>query len=293
MIRPSDPKMDIQMPVAADYGILSGATHVKTVDSDWWISGFTHEVSDSRTSVELARVLGGDEVENILQSPQGHAFLSYQPFMIRTTVNGSTFGNDLGRFKELAKENLDLVKQKAIETEFWSGLISKEIIADQPSGQPITNRYLATTPAIDVTPTAGTGVKPRLAQALLEGALTDSTLGYQGVIHSPRAVASVLRVKEGHGGALRTNLGTPLVAGAGYSKTGPTGVDAPAGMYWMYATGPVTVILGGDAVYPDLQSQAINTQKNTIEYKAELPAAVVYSTEQKFAVLVDLSLDYQ
>lgn len=296
MIRTSDPKMDITMPVAAEYGILSGATTVKTVNSDHWISGFTHEVSDSNTSVELARILGGTEVEQILASPNGKTMLSYQPFMIRTKVDGSTFGSDLGRFKELARENLDLVKQMAVETEFWSGAISKKIIEDQNVSaldHSTTNRYLASSLATDVTPVAGTGVKPRYAQALLEEALVSSNLGYQGLIHTPRAVASVLKIKEGRGGALRTNLGTPVVAGAGYSKQGPDGTDAASGKYWMYATGPVTVILGEDAVFPDTHAQAVNARNNTIEYFAELPAAVVWSTQHVYAVLVDLSLDYQ
>lgn len=296
MIRPSDPNMDITMPVAADYGILSGATTVKTVNSDHWISTFTHEVSDSNTSVELARILGGTEFVEIIASPNKQTNLSYQPFMIRTKVDGSTFGTDLNRFKAIAKENLDLVAQKAIETEFWSGTISKGIITDvvpNPLEPNATNRYLASSLATDVTPVAGTGIKPRYGQALLEEAIGNASLGYQGTIHAPRAVASALRVKEGKGGALRTNLGTPMVAGSGYSKQGPDGTNAAPGKYWMYATGPVTVILGEDAVFPETQSQAVNVRNNTIEYFAELPAAVVWSTQHVFAVLVDLSLDYQ
>lgn len=292
MIRPQTDLMDIEKPVTAPYGILSGATNVKTVDSDWWISGFSHEVVDSNTSAELARILGGTEVSEILQSLGGHSFLSYQPFTIRTRSKASTFGNNLDAFKASAKQNLDIIKQKAVETEFWSGEISEKIITDQAPNLPATNRYLASTLATDVTPTANTGVKPRHGLALLEEAITNSTFGYQGLIHAPRAVASALKVK-GRDGVLRTNLDTPVVAGTGYSRKGPDGTDAPKGMYWMYATGPVTVILGDDIVIPEQKAQSVNVRDNTIEYIAELPAAVVFSTQEVFAVLVDLSLDYQ
>lgn len=292
MIRPQVDLMDIEKPVVAPYGILSGATSVKTVDSDWWISGFSHEVVDSNTSAELARILGGTEVSQILQSLGGDSFLSYQPFMIRTTSKASTFGNNLETFKANAKSSLDIITQKAVETEFWSGAISKVVAADQDPDSPVINRYLASSLATDVTPTVGSGVKPRLGLALLEEAITDSTFGYQGLIHAPRAVASALKVKE-KSGALRTNLDTPVVAGSGYSRQGPDGTLAPNGMYWMYATGPVTVILGDDVVFPEPLSQAVNVRNNTIEYIAERPAAVVFSTQEVFAVLVDLSLDYQ
>jgi hypothetical protein len=175
--------------------------------------------------------------------------------------------------------------QKAIEIEFWNGDIAKLLDSDND------NRYLASAQAIDVTPTAGTGVKTRYGLALLEQAIADSPLGAQGVIHAPRDVASALKVKA-DGKTLRTNLGTPVVAGVGYSKKGPTGVVAGAGKAWMYATGPVSVRVGPTIVTPEKLNQAINTRINEIQYFVDGSAAVTWSTTNSYAVLVDLTLDY-
>lgn len=216
------------------------------------------------------------------------------PFAIRTSINGSTFGSNPDYFRTKADDILEIVQQKAVEQEFWSGAISKGLNVEAAEGTDPDhrrNRWLASDIATDVTPTAGTGVKLRYAQALLEEALGNKTIGYRGLIHAPKAVASVMKIKD-EKGVLQSNLGTPVVAGSGYSKQGPDGTMAEAGKYWMYGTGPVTVLLGKTDILPDQLNQAVNARKNTIEIFAEKPAAVVFSTEQVFAVLVDLNLDY-
>jgi hypothetical protein len=134
-------------------------------------------------------------------------------------------------------------------------------------------------------------VKPRYGQAILEGALGDSPTGAEGVIHVTRDVTSILKVKKDDG-ALRTNLGTPVVAGAGYSRRGPDGTLAPTGKRWMYVTGPVSVRRGSLHIIPEKVNQAVDVRVNTIKYFVDRPVAVTWSTTNSYAVLVDLSLDY-
>jgi hypothetical protein len=212
-------------------------------------------------------------------------FKTYYPFDIRASMKVSTFGTNPAELEASAKMALDMVTQKAIEIEFWNGDVAKLLTSDND------NRYLASTRTVDVTPQPGTAVKVWYGLALLEQAIADAPIGANGVIHAPRDVATTLRL-ENDGNVLKTVLGTPFVAGTGYSKRGPSGALAPAGKAWMYATGPVSVRLGPLTIVPDKLNQAVNTRINDIEYFVDRPAAVTWSTTDSYAVLVDLTLDY-
>lgn len=285
--------IDIEKPVVSPYGLLGGAASViKLSDNDQWLGGFTQEVFDAISETHNVRITGA-ETDTVSALLNGSTHLEYTPFAIRAKVKGSTFGSDPRYFGTKAEEILEIVQQKAVEQEFWSGAISKVLNVDSALGTDPNhrgNRWLASSIAQDVTPVAG-GVKLRYGQALLEEALGNNTIGYRGTIHAPKAIASVMKIKD-HKGILETNLGTSVVAGSGYSRQGPDGTIAEAGKYWIYGTGPVTVLLGESMIPAELLTQAINARNNSIEIYAEKPAAVVWSTEQVFAVLVDLNLDY-
>lgn len=286
--------IDNEKPEQSPYGLLGGAASViKLSDNRQWLDGFTHEVYDAISQTHNIKITGepADDPVSILT---GSPFLEYTPFAVKTSIKGSTFGTDPEYFRTKINDILDIVQQKAVEQEFWSGAISKELsataaLANDPEFR--KNRWLASSIATDVSPTPGTGVRLRYGQALLEEALGNKTIGYRGTIHAPKALASIMLIEDKNG-ILQTNLGTSVVSGAGYSKQGPDGTMAGAGLYWMYGTGPVTVLLGETEVLPTQLNQAVNARDNTIEIFAEKPAAVVWSTEQVFAVLVDLNLDY-
>jgi hypothetical protein len=287
MVRPTNTLIETTGPEASPFGILSPATTVVERHDDYWLSGFVYEIGDARVQVDNAVILGADtpaEVTSVVPNT-GDTYGLYFPFDIEAEVEHSTFGVTPEEIEASAQKALDVVTQKAIEVEFWGGGVASLLTKEN------NNRYLASTQAIDVTPVPGTAVKPRYGQALLEGALGDATLGSRGTIHAPRAAASILKLEEDNA-TLFTKLGNTVVAGTGYSKLGPTGVAAPAGKYWMYATGPVTVILGDMNITPDEKSQAINTRVNTIKYYVDRPAAVTWSTSNVYAVLIDLTLDY-
>jgi hypothetical protein len=286
--------VDTAGPEAHDYGILSSATTVIEDNDERWLSGLTYPTIDAGASVTLAPIGGNSSDLNGSEviSPDGTKppYRFYYPFDIKASMKASTMGSTPEEIYANAEAVINTVTQKAVEIEFWKGVIARTLQATD-SG----NRFLgsaAGTDFIDVTPAGSTGgVKPRYAQALLEQALGDATIGSKGVFHTPRAIASVLKVKDSNG-VLKTNLGTPVVAGAGYSMTGPDGQPAAAGKAWMYATGPLTVRLGPIAVLPGETSQAVDTRINTITYYIDRAAAVTWSTSNLYAVLVDLSLDY-
>lgn len=287
MVRPTTTLIETTGPEASPFGILSPATTVIERHDDYWISSFDYEIKDARVKVDNALILGAatpSEIVSIVPNT-GETYGHYFPFDIEAEVEHSTLGVTPEQIEADAKRALDIVSQKAIETEFWTGGIAKLLTETND------NRYLASTNSQDVTPTPGTAVKPRYGQALLEGALGGATIGSIGTIHAPRAVAGVLKLEQDDS-TLFTKLGNTVVAGTGYSKLGPTGVAAGPNQYWMYATGPVTVILGDMNVTPGKVYQAIDTGINTIKYYVDRPAAVTWSTSNVYAVLVDLTLDY-
>lgn len=271
------------------FGILGPATTVYNENSDYWTSGVTYEINDAGIVVENHVIFGGDQQDGVNvvdNSANPENFKTYFPFDVRASIQVSTFGNTPASVQANAENALAVVEQKAIEAEFWNGDIAKLLTS------PNDNRYLASAATIDLTPTSGTAVKPRLGQAILEGAIGDSPTGAEGVIHVTRDVASVLRLERDGGKSIRTNLGTQVVAGAGYSRKGPSGAVAPNGTRWMYATGPVTVRRGSLHIVPEKVNQSVDVRVNTIKYFVDRPVSVTWSTTNSYAVLVDLSLDY-
>lgn len=272
----------------ASFGILSPATTVYNHTDSFWTSGITYENQDAGLVIANGSIFGVTPARTVTvvnNAASTEHFKTYYPFDVKASVKVSTMGTNPAEIEASAKMALDIVMQKAIEIEFWNGDVAKLLTSDND------NRYLASTQAVDVTPTAGTGVKVRYGLALLEEALGNSPLGASGVIHAPRVAGSALNLDR-DGNKLVSPLGNSVVSGVGYSKKGPTGVDASAGRAWMYATGPVSVRIGPTIVTPEKLNQAFNTQINDIEYFVDGSAAVTWATTHLYAVLVDLTLDY-
>lgn len=276
-----------EQPVKAPYGILSPATTLKELAAESE-AGFRYYIADAGLVVKTQALYGGGATSETIvdNSANTKDFGIYYPFSIEASITASSLGHRPEDLLETAQNALDMVAQKAIESEFWHGTIAQSLTKTND------NRYLSdVVSALDVTPTPGTAVKVRYGQALLEEALAETPLSARGVIHAPKLIASVLQAFD-NGGALVTNLGTNVVAGSGYSHIGPDGTLAPTGKAWMYATGPITVHLGSIAVVPEKLNQSVDTLTNTVKYFVNRPAAVTWSTTHLYAVLVDLTLDY-
>lgn len=281
-------------PLVSPFGILSPAVTLVEDDSDYpsWISGYQYETPDGQTSAANTTVIGTTVEESItdVNNPKSFAYRWYYPFGIRTATISTTFGTNPDLIKATTMKALALVTQKSIEREFWEGAIAKTLTDND-------NRYLAQSGAVDVTPTSGTAVKPHYGLALLEEALGNATLGSAGTIHGPVSTASalkrVLHVDTADGKkTLVTPNGNTMVSGTGYTRVGPSGVAAPTGQAWMFATGPVTVYLSKGFVNPTQKSQSVDTLQNSIGYYGERFAGVTWSTTNLYAVLVDLTADY-
>jgi len=287
MVHSISAQFPTEQPQPTPYGILSPAVTVITEESNDWLAGFQYETVDSAVTVSIDPINGAEfsASYNLVEADAKEPVLrEYQPFAVKAYIKASTMGTSVEDLQKTADQALDTVLQKSIEKEFWTGRLSKQLEAD--------NRYLSHEAAEDVTPTPGTPIKVRYGQALLEQALGNGTIGSTGVIHAPLLVASVLDASD-KDGALTTGLGTKVVAGAGYSNTGPNGEVAPTNAAWMYATGPVTVRVGAtNETISEKLSEAVITGRNTVEFYVDRPAAVTWSTTPLYAVLVDLTLDY-
>lgn len=288
MALPRVPVTDVTVAVPAPFGILSPAATVIEDSSPHWTAGFEYESLDCGTTVRISSICtAATGVTQIAGDPDDR-WRSYHPFVIETSFECTTFGGL--DYEEYARKRLEACQQKSIEREFWTGELAKqEDAANGADAWP--NRYLASTNATDVTPTAGTPVKPKYGLALLEQALADCGCGVLGTIHTTRGTASALGL-AGADATLMTTLGNRVIAGSGYTGTGPNG-SAPAGTAaWMYATGPLTVRLGSVNATPDTRAQSVNTSNNSVKVYADRAAAVTWDTCCHFAVLVDLALDY-
>lgn len=279
---------DNTKPQPALYGLLSSAVTVIRDDSAHWQDKFEYETLTGAALVKLQSICSASQAVTAVEAVDADRYRTTYPFAVQTAFSCSTLSRTPAEIEDLAREYLDAAIQKAIEVEFHDGVLAKEALSDDTQ---FPNRWLAHEDAVDVTPTPGTGIKAKYAIALLEQALADCGPGIQGTIHVTRAVASTLNYKP-KGDRLETNLGTPVVAGTGYSGAGPDGDVESGTLVWIYATGPVTVRLGPTEIVPDDEAQAVDREINTTTYQAERVAAVTWDSNCHFAVLVDLSLDY-
>lgn len=143
------------------------------------------------------------------------------------TLTGKDLCSPIGRGGLEDAENrarqllLDREEQMA-ETVFWTGSLSNTPHLVQGGGNS------------DFQPAP---VKPARGLMELEDAIS-ADYGSLGVIHMTRGLALALGgFLEVRGGRLYTKVGTPVIAGSGYLRTGPAGTPAPAaGTGWVIAT---------------------------------------------------------
>lgn len=267
---------------ASPYGLLS-VRGPDAPENDRWLNGFTYEARSCTARVNLLDVCNGNPPVNVIAPPPGlERNRDYVPFVIEAVDTCSTFGFKQRDAEQRAIEALEACTQKALEAEFWNGNLAT-------TNGYTSNRFLASADSTDVTPGGGP-IKIRYGLALLEQALADCGCGTRGTIHVTTAVGSALAVKkvDDH---LETQLGNFVIVGAGYDGSGPDGA-VPATGTWMYATGPVSVLLGeSEAVGANIAEQ-VDRSDNTWEARAQRGAAVTWDGCCAFAVHVDLALDY-
>jgi hypothetical protein len=183
-------------------------------------------------------------------------------------------GNDDDEFKRRALASFEAFEPAQVEAEFWDGAI-------QPN-----NPHLTT--AAPTLPNGATTTNAVNGLALLEGVLQRD-----GVIHATRRMvtawiaARVINDDEGDG-VLRTYLGTPVVAGGGYSGAPPSGQPANAGtVEWAYVTTMPSIFRGPAFVTPDTVAEALDRSVNTLTFYAERQYVVAFDQCVRAAVRID------
>lgn len=284
---------DIQTPSVAKYGVLSPACTIINLEDGHWVSEFDYQIVDAGIKVENQVIIGASPGnQQIVSIPAKALYRAYHPFNIQATIKVSTLGANEDELQSRIDNVMEIVTQKAVERELWEGGIAALLDAHPQEGLE-GNRALATESAVDVTPTTGTAVHPDQGVALLEDAIARDTIGYEGTLHAPRIVAAGLDLQLYEECDLATTkLGSKVVAGVGYTRRGPDGELATGTNAWMYMTGPVTVILGKPEYSTVKLNQVVNTSNNEMSYFVDRPAAVVWTTSQLFAVLVDTNKFY-
>lgn len=283
MNRPNSQKIEVAKPQISPYGLLSPAVKVITMSNDWWVAGAIHEVFDGGLAYSVVADQGydpDDVIREMVVADLGDSrYVHVVPVTIEARINTSTLGMKIYDLETMAEDAIELVQQKAIEEAFWEYLGTKFRALPDSDAE-----------GTDRTPVGGP-VSPRHAQAILEGAVADNTVGYKATLHFPRIAASNLRVKC-KDGELHTAIGSSVIAGSGYSNIGVDGSELSDTQRVAYATGPVTVVLGESVILPGDISQSINTATNTAEIFVQKPALIAFSTKDVFSVLVDTTLDF-
>lgn len=212
-------------------------------------------------------------------APTNPATYHVAPFAIDTAFECDAAGFQVVDFRGRVERQLASSTSKAMEFEFATGTL-------KPG-----NPNLVT----GATVLGGGAAFPaKQAFALLGQYLSNTAHGGIGMIHAPTLVVDEwlqdfggAAIKE-QGDRLRSvNRGDIIVSGTGYPGHGPGGlVPSDASQVWVYATSPVQYRLGTMFVFPDNISQALDRERNDIEYRAIRQAAVGFDPCRHAAVLV-------
>lgn len=179
---------------------------------------------------------------------------------------------------------LEAYEHWAVEREFWTGALKP----DNPRIAQATGTNGGTT--VQLNASAATSIKNGIA--LLEQAIADA--GGNGVIHMRPGVFSQMTYEGPREvfvdrGVARTQLGTVVVPGVGYTGSAPDGTPPATTVEWLYATGPVEVRRSEIVPLPASMTEATDRQQNTTTFRAERYVLVDFDQRIHAAVKVDRS----
>lgn len=169
----------------------------------------------------------------------------------------------------VASDALDRVEQQQVEAAFWTG---------SAAGQAVVFPHLsADAEVVDgevvLQPVASpvvTGADVAHALGALEQELADCYRG-KGLIHVPHSALPTLAAwklaRVDDDGRLVTPAGNLIVAGTGYTGSGPDGEDPAAGTAWIYATGAAWGFRSDP--YVSQLPDSLDRSSNTIRMLAE------------------------
>jgi hypothetical protein len=203
----------------------------------------------------------------------------FDSFVVYKSVTCSTFGmSDVEELARRAERVLDATLSAGVEKALAAGVDGS------------SNPFFADANVVDVTPTPGTAVSPRIGVSALEEAIGGTCR--QGLLHLTPAVVAGLPAPLREGLTLATANGTPIASGMGYQGVSPSG-DPDTTEDWVFATGGVQVYLG--PVQMTTVKESMDRSVNEVTFRAEKYVLAVWDgidndTLAAAAVLVDWAL---
>lgn len=175
---------------------------------------------------------------------------------------------------------LEAYEHWAIEREFWTGALRPD------------NPHLADN-ATTNTLNGGTAVSIRDGFARLEQEIADK--GGNGVIHMRPGAFSLITgwdtvEADLTRGIAKSQLGTIVVPGVGYTGSKPDGTAPTNTTAWMYATGPVEVRKTEVEILPESMAAATDRARNLTTFRAERYVLITWDQRIHAAVQIDRTI---
>lgn len=257
----------------AKYSLLSVVTPFTPTDDHWQASGIQWE-DDLCGDGTLTFIDNCPPATGFTKPAERNLkFCSAEPFEAVGSYDCSVVGRDSGEAFDIARRRLMAWEGRQVERTLWTGITSNGSVA--PSFA-FGNPGCGLEP-VDLNPAGA--VNPVSAFSLLEERLADE-VGCGGLIHVPSSVVAYLKAQrqiEVVGTEMYSPLGFQIVAGRGYTGSGPAGVAAAVGTAWIFGTGPMLVARSNMFMVPDAVGEAVNRRINSITVRAERVYAVGFS----------------
>ncbi len=255
------------------YGLLSAVTPFTPTDPHWAASG-----------IEWEDDLCGDGTETFIDNcppadpftkPEERSilFCGADPFVAIGSFHCSPVGRPADEAFEIARKRLLAWEGRQVERTLWTGLSSNGDVA--PS-------FAFGNPECGIEPfdlNEGGAVDPVTAISLIESALA-SEVACGGLIHIPFSLMAYMKKQDQAievGDDLYSPSGYQIVAGSGYTGSGPDNAAALPGEAWIFATGPMLVARGNVIMVPGSVAEGVNRNINNVTVRAERFYSVGFS----------------
>lgn len=247
-------KVDMDTYNPLKYGLLSVVKPFPPLDPHWATCGVEYESYACADAEVFINVCSSPATKSDGQTP---VIRNDAPFTVVSSWDCAAGGKSPEEHQARAMRSLQCALEREIEGAFYLGTTE-----DTPKlvGSGCTALNTTATP---YSIASGIGA--------LEAAMATVMCG-EGTIHLPRdlgALAARFNQTFGSGNMLRSALGTPMAFGSGYGNLSPVGVAPPAGIAWIYGTGPVYAELGPAFMTPPTFEDAFNRTNNRLKWLAE------------------------
>lgn len=267
------------------YGLFSVITPFTPTDPHWTSGGILWEddLCGDGTQTFIDNCPPASGFTN--PSERNLTFCAADPFVAIGSFDCSPVGRPADEAFEIARRRLLVWEERQVENTLWTGITSNGNV--NPSFA-FGNSECEIVPE-DINPAGG--LDPVAALSLLETRLGDE-VACGGVIHVPYSVVAFLmahKLLENNGSdELYSPSGYRIVAGHGYSGSGPNNAAAASGKAWIFGTGPLLVARSNVMMVPETVAEGVNRKINSLTVRAERFYSVGYSCSL-LAVRVNLT----